>query len=198
MGVLRRLGIRLDKAGHVGDVPIQLSLLAFERIDIVGQILLLYALDDGGGRGRYRLQPARPVVSDDMGRALGHVLLAQRTIFADDGHRGTARCLPGIVPYPGDVILRPLLNQPDPLQHVGDVIYATLLHLQLLGGGVQIEGTIGSLGLETGARFVVRDPVRRGPLEQVNELFRQQPEGGVESTVRRHEAGREDGDAVGA
>jgi hypothetical protein len=32
----------------------------------------------------------------------------------------------------------------------------------------------------------------------VNELFRQQPEGGVESTVRRHEAGREDGDAVGA
>ena len=133
-----------------------------------------------------------------MGRALGHVLLAQRTIFADDGHRGTARCLPGIVPYPGDVILRPLLNQPDPFQHVGDVIYATLLHLQLLGGGVQIEGTIGSLGLETGARFVVRDPVRRGPLEQVNELFRQQPEGGVESTVRGHEAGRKDGDAAGA
>jgi len=48
--------------------------------------------------------------------------------------------------HPLYVVLGLLADELDALQHVGDVIDAPLLHLQHLGGPVQVQHAIGRLG----------------------------------------------------
>ena len=50
---------------------------------------------------------------------------------------------------PLDVVLGLLPDELDSLQDVGDVIDASLLHLQDLGGPVQVKNPIGRLGDQT-------------------------------------------------
>lgn len=63
-----------------------------------------------------------------------------------------------VAALPLDVVLRLLLQQPDALQHIGDVVDAALLHVQRAAGGVQVDAAV------------------RRPGQQVDELLGEQAE----------------------
>mmetsp|Transcript_26662 Transcript_26662/g.57333 ORF Transcript_26662/g.57333 Transcript_26662/m.57333 type:complete len:201 (-) Transcript_26662:510-1112(-) len=70
---------------------------------------------------------------------------------------------PTPITNPSNMILRPLLDQTNPLQHVGDIVNPPFLHLQLPRRRVQIQSPdlVGGSGLETDARAILEVGVGR-------------------------------------